>query len=103
MKKNFKSSLDRQLSDLPKKNEFCKNCVVSNQRPRTTFNEDGVCSACEWSFEKDNLINWAEREKELKELCNKFRSKDGSYDVVIPGSGGKDSVFVAHQLKYKYR
>lgn len=102
MRKDLKTSLDRQLIDLPKKIQFCKNCVVSNQRPRTVFNDKGVCSACQWAFEKDNLVDWAEREKELEELCNKYRSKDGSYDVVIPGSGGKDSVFVAHQLKYRF-
>ena len=29
-------------------------------------------------------------------------SKDGSYDCIVPGSGGKDSAFQAHILKYKY-
>ena len=28
--------------------------------------------------------------------------KDGSYDCIVSGSGGKDSVKVAHILKYKY-
>ena len=28
--------------------------------------------------------------------------QDGSFDVVVPGSGGKDSGFVAHQLKYRF-
>ena len=41
-------------------------------------------------------------EKELIELCNRFRRSDGGYDVVVPGSGGKDSVMSAHILKYKY-
>ena len=39
------------------------------------------------------------RRKELKELCNKYRSKDGSPDVVMPCSGGKDSSMIAHVLK----
>lgn len=43
-----------------------------------------------------------EREKELIEVCNKYRSTDGSYDCLIPGSGGKDSFYQAHVLKYKY-
>jgi N-acetyl sugar amidotransferase len=102
MKKNFKLSLDRQLLELPADVVFCKNCVVSNQRPRTEFNEDGICSACQWAQEKDIEIDWNERGLELEELCNKHRSKDGSYDVIVPGSGGKDSVFVAHQLKHRF-
>ncbi len=78
----LKLILDKQMDELPKDVVFCKNCVVSNQRPRTEFNNLGICSACQWSFEKDHVINWEERQKELEDLCNKFRSKDGSYDVV---------------------
>lgn len=36
------------------------------------------------------------------DLCDRYRSKDGSYDCVVPGSGGKDSFYAAHMLKYKY-
>ena len=95
-------SLDNQFPHLPKEVKFCRNCVVSNQRPRTEFNEEGICSACQWAYEKDHVIDWEVRHEELKTLCDRFRSADGSYDVVVPGSGGKDSAFVAHQLKYRY-
>ena len=95
-------TLDKQFSDIPKEVIFCKNCVVSNQRPRTQFNEDGICSACQWAYEKDQVIDWGKRENELIKLCDKFRSNDGSFDVVVPGSGGKDSAYVAHQLKHRY-
>lgn len=81
---------------------FCKNCVVSNQRPRTNFNKDGICSACQWAYEKDHVVDWEKRAWELQELCNKYRSRTGDFDVVVPGSGGKDSGFVAHQLKHRY-
>src|SRR3972149_627352 len=97
-----KRMLDKQMEELPKDIFFCKNCVTSNQRPRITFNAEGVCSACQWAFEKDHTIDWSLRQKELQELCDRHRSKDGSFDVVVPGSGGKDSGFVAHQLKYRF-
>ncbi len=42
------------------------------------------------------------REKELKELCDRYRKTDGSYDCLVPGSGGKDSFYASHVLKYKY-
>ena len=35
-------------------------------------------------------------------LLDKHRRNDGNWDVIVPSSGGKDSAFVAHQLKYKY-
>ena len=96
------ATLDRQFDELPKDVVFCKNCVVSNQRPRTELNADGICSACQWAYEKDHTVNWDTREAELAELCDRFRSTDGSYDVIVPGSGGKDSAFVAHQLKQRF-
>ena len=65
-------NLDKNIQRLPKKVIFCKKCTVSNQRPRITFNTMGVCSACEWSEEKHNLVNWKERERELKDLLDRF-------------------------------
>ena len=48
-------------------------------------------------------IDWVSREKELAELCNKYRKNNGEYDCIVGGSGGKDSVFQSHILKYKYK
>ena len=87
---------------LPLDVRFCKLCTVSNQRPRITFDDQGVCSACNFANYKRHHIDWAEREKELVDLCNRFRKNNGEYDVVVPCSGGKDGGFVAHQLKFKY-
>ena len=102
---------------LPQNVQFCKTCVISNQRPNSAveyehnkeskkstinFNEEGICDACRVAQRKHNTIDWNSREKELMALCDKYRSKDGSYDCLVPGSGGKDSVYAAHVLKYKY-
>ena len=101
---------------LPSEVRFCKKCVMSNQRPasavefkhtidskKTTLNidEDGVCDACRTAEQKDK-IDWEKREKELVELLDKYRKNDGSYDCLVPGSGGKDSAYQSHVLKYKY-
>lgn len=106
----------KTLYGLPEKVIFCKNCVMSNQRPasaiefkhnletkKVTLNidEDGICDACKFSFEKEK-IDWKKREKELLKLLDKYRSENGSYDCMVPGSGGKDSAMQAHILKYKY-
>jgi N-acetyl sugar amidotransferase len=101
---------------LPNEVKFCTKCVMSNQRPtsaiefkhtkeskKTTmnFDEDGVCDACRIGEIKDN-IDWGMREEELVKLLDKHRKNDGSYDCLVPGSGGKDSAYQAHVLKYKY-
>lgn len=96
MKRNIK-----EMYNLPEEVKFCKKCTMSNQRPRITFDENGVCSACNYAEKKKNT-DWVAREKELKELCDRFRKNDGSYDVIVPCSGGKDGGFVAHKLKYEY-
>lgn len=98
MKRNVK-----ELYNLPDEILFCKKCTISNQRPRITFDSKQICSACNFRLFKDTQIDWEQRERYLKELCNKHRSNDGSFDVLVPCSGGKDGGFVAHLLKNKYK
>lgn len=87
---------------LPKDVRYCKTCVITNQRPRILFDKQGECSACKYWKRKESEINWSQRESELAELCDRYRRNDGSFDVLVPSSGGKDSVYVAHLLKHKY-
>ena len=87
--------------NLPKKVIFCKKCVISNQRPRIEFDEEGICNGCRY-FGYKKKIDWEKREIELKKLLDKHRSNNENYDCVVPSSGGKDSAYVAHELKHKY-
>jgi N-acetyl sugar amidotransferase len=89
-----------KLYNLPAEVKFCKKCTISNQRPRITFDEHGICSACNYSVFKRTL-NWEQREDELADLCNRFRKKTG-YDVLVPCSGGKDGGYTAHYLKSRH-
>lgn len=103
------------LYGLPREVKFCKKCVISNQRPSSTvefknsnsnkvtiaFDDDGVCDACRYALVKEKN-NWKERENQLYKILEKYRRNDGSYDCIVPSSGGKDSSFTAHTLKYKY-
>lgn len=98
----LKDILDQQLEFRPKDVFFCKSCVLSNQRPRLTFNKDGICTACQFANEKKHIIDWEDRGKQLKKLCDTYRKNNGEYDVIVPASGGKDSASVAHKLKHDY-
>ncbi len=89
------------LYNLPNQVRFCKTCTMSNQRPRISFDKNGVCSACNFSAKK-KLIDWKTREQELQDLCDRHRKSNGEYDVIVPCSGGKDGGLVAHMLKYKF-
>lgn len=92
----------KERYNLPDDVRYCKKCTISNQRPRITFDENGVCSACNYAEFKQTEINWEKREKELQKLLDKYRRNDGRYDVIVPSSGGKDSAYIAHELKHKY-
>ena len=92
----------KEKYNLPDEVRFCKKCVMSNQRPRIVFDDDGVCYACRFAEYKHNEVDWDLREKELVDLLDKHRRSDGRHDVIVPSSGGKDSAIVAHKLKYQY-
>lgn len=110
--------MKQNIANSPENVLFCKKCVISNQkvlssslisddqkhsnRSRMGF-IDGVCDGCIQVDRKYNQeIDWKERELKLKKILEKYRSRNGSYDCIVPGSGGKDSVFQAEILKKKY-
>ena len=111
--------MKKNKNGLPLDIQYCVKCNLSNQRPTSVneyfhtsstqhstveFDKDGICYGCNFvKKEFDQTINWDERERELTELCNKYRKNNGEYDCIVPGSGGKDSIFASHILKYKYK
>ena len=78
---------------------WCKNCVVMSTRPRVTFNDQGLCSACQWVEDKKN-INWIERQKKLDILLSEQKSNQ-TFQCVTAVSGGKDGSYVTYNLKKK--
>ena len=108
--------MKKTLYGLPKKVLFCKKTLMSNQRPVSTqefshkplerkntlgFDKKGISES--WHYaQKKKKINFEKREKELLKLLDKHRGKYREFDCVVPGSGGKDSCYASHMLKYKY-
>jgi len=86
---------------LSKKVFWCKNCLNMSTRPRISFDKRGWCNACQWMEEKKTL-DWTVRQQELLEILNKYRSKTGGFDCIVPVSGGKDGSYVSYQLKHVY-
>ena len=92
----------KRVEKMSKKKIFwCKNCLNMSTRPRIEFDDRGWCNACQWMEEKKTL-DWQEREKELIELLNKNKSKNGKFDCIVPVSGGKDGSYVSYMLKNRY-
>ncbi len=79
---------------------YCKKCVMPSTRPGITFNEEGVCSACQ-SYENRASVDWDARWRELEAICDKYRGMNGpgAPDCAIAVSGGKDSHFQVDLMK----
>jgi N-acetyl sugar amidotransferase len=74
---------------------ICKNCIQPDTRPGIFFTDDGLCGACLWEKEKQD-IDWESRKKELGNIIEATKKNNlGTYDCAIGVSGGKDSTFQA--------
>jgi len=80
---------------------YCKRCLFPETKPDLFFNNEGVCSACIASEQKDTGINWKQREDDFFTVINRYRKKENEkgYDCLIPVSGGKDSTYQAYFIK----
>src|SRR5690242_6753847 len=77
---------------------YCTQCVMPDTKPDLYFDENGVCAAC-LNYQNRPATNWDARKTELKEILERFRSKDGkNWDCIVPVSGGKDSTYQVVRL-----
>ena len=78
---------------------YCTKCVMPTSRPGMKLNEEGVCSACLW-HEKKQTIDWDDRKRQFQDIADWAKSvTTSSWDCVLGVSGGKDSLWQAHQLR----
>jgi N-acetyl sugar amidotransferase len=71
--------------------KFCTKCLYPDTKPHLSFDDYGVCAACN-SYINRSLIDWKSRKKELLNILDKYRKSD-EYDCIVPVSGGKDSTY----------
>lgn len=77
---------------------YCRKCVMPSTKPDLHLDEEGVCNACR-SYENRKEVDWDLRKKELLQIMDRYRSKDGTnWDCIVPVSGGKDSTFQVVQM-----
>ena len=86
--------------------DYCSRCVYpKNAKPYIIFDDRNVCSGCR-SAEKNDDVDWKERENNLSEIFDKYKriakSNNNIYDCIIPVSGGKDSHYQVHIVKELY-
>jgi len=83
----------------------CIRCVMPETWAGITFDEEGVCSICR-EAEKEVEIDWAERQRWLKEILQKYKeyatSRGSKYDCIVGFSGGKDTSYTLWAAVKKY-
>lgn len=91
------------MSKQPFRNlRYCVRCCMPDTQEGITFDEMGICQACQ-SQEQKIHIDWVEREKQLRKILDEAKAKAGNnYDCILPISGGKDSTFQMHVLTKVY-
>jgi len=87
---------------------YCRRCLIPDSKPHVVFDADGVCNACHAHDLKNDAtagIDWSERASAFAELIEQARDRRApDYDVLVPVSGGKDSISqVAHLLPFDVR
>jgi len=72
----------------------CVRCVLPETYPFVDFDEAGVCAYCRtWK------VITPKGSDSLFEAVEQYRSKDGSPDVIVAFSGGRDSSYGLHYVK----
>jgi hypothetical protein len=74
----------------------CTRCILPETYPFMDFDSNGLCRYCR---------NWrkieVKGEEALLRAVEPYRSKDGSPDVIVAFSGGRDSTYGLHYVKQK--
>jgi hypothetical protein len=76
----------------------CTRCLLSTDVPGVKVYGNGICSVCKdydrlwgnWDSQKKNRLS------ELEKIIEAVRKKKRIYDVLIPISGGKDSIYILY-------
>jgi N-acetyl sugar amidotransferase len=81
--------------------KYCRNCLQPDTRPNAVFSDAGICPACTYFAELQN-VDWLERYEILQDLLEMYPRKPGQYyDCIIGVSGGKDSTRQALWIRDK--
>ena len=80
----------------------CVRCTLPITWETLYFDDEGVCNICRnWELKQD-VVDWVDREKQLKQIVKDIKEQNNEYDCIVPFSGGKDSTFTLWAIVKKY-
>lgn len=82
----------------------CKKCILPENFPQISFDEQGVCCFCRNESGVPE-VSAAEKQDKLADFERTVEACKGSgsdYDCLVTLSGGKDSTYIAYVMKEEY-
>lgn len=79
--------------------KICRRCILTDDIPGITFNEEGLCSLCQQ--DPSGEVSTKKTDVNIREAL-KADPKKYKYDCICLYSGGKDSTFMLYNLVEKY-
>lgn len=77
----------------------CSRCVLPETFPFIAFDKNGVCNFCLNYAKNYPKLDRETAIAEFEQMIDGYRSRDGSPDVLVPLSGGRDSCYGLHLIK----
>lgn len=77
--------------------KYCSRCLLPETQETINFDKNGVCNVCQ-NWETKNSKDWVAQKEKLTGIANRHRRTDGSWDCIVPFSGGKDSAFTVYYV-----
>jgi len=78
----------------------CSKCILPDTIPNLTFDEQGVCNRCKAHDQPLDIKYNPEGLTRRLEQAREYRRRVGvKYDVLVPVSGGRDSSFIALDMR----
>ena len=63
--------------------KYCSHCLQPDTRPNTRFTEAGICPACNY-FNQLQQVDWSERYEILLGLLEQFKRRPGQhFDCIV--------------------
>jgi len=75
----------------------CTKCILPENYPGITFNEEGICNHCITYKEREYLGGVALKEK-IDSFLKSKKDRNKNYDCVLGLSGGRDSSYLLYYL-----
>ena len=80
----------------------CSRCVLPETFPFIAFDDQGVCSYCRSYQPRYKDVDSSKSKQNFIDSLQHYRHSDGTPDVLVPFSGGRDSSYGLHLIKKEF-